>query len=118
MSYGVVWFKRDLRLLLGDQLNPLHPWFATVDSGVIYVLMVHDNIQHFGYQSPDEYRLAQQLQAFCASSACQISVSSYETDSNHFYTQRHEAAALFANRKQGLLTPAAFFSYSGERLPW
>jgi deoxyribodipyrimidine photolyase-related protein len=28
-----------LRLILGDQLNPLHPWFACVQSDVIYVLM-------------------------------------------------------------------------------
>lgn len=28
-----------LRLVLGDQLNPLHPWFAQVDPGVVYVLM-------------------------------------------------------------------------------
>ena len=28
-----------LRLLLGDQLNPLHSWFQTVDSQVVYVLM-------------------------------------------------------------------------------
>ena len=28
-----------LRLLLGDQLNPEHSWFATQDDGVVYVLM-------------------------------------------------------------------------------
>jgi deoxyribodipyrimidine photolyase-related protein len=28
-----------LRLLLGDQLNPQHSWFATIDPGVVYVLM-------------------------------------------------------------------------------
>lgn len=28
-----------LRLLLGDQLNPGHSWFATLDEGVVYVLM-------------------------------------------------------------------------------
>lgn len=28
-----------LRLLLGDQLNPEHSWFATRDNGVVYVLM-------------------------------------------------------------------------------
>jgi deoxyribodipyrimidine photolyase-related protein len=30
---------RVLRLLLGDQLNPAHPWFATIDPDVLYVLM-------------------------------------------------------------------------------
>ena len=28
-----------LRLLLGDQLNPEHPWFGTIDADVVYVLM-------------------------------------------------------------------------------
>ncbi|ALS94227.1 cryptochrome/photolyase family protein [Xanthomonas oryzae] len=28
-----------LRLILGDQLNPQHSWFATRDAGVVYVLM-------------------------------------------------------------------------------
>ena len=28
-----------LRLILGDQLNPEHSWFATVDDKVVYVLM-------------------------------------------------------------------------------
>ena len=28
-----------LRLILGDQLNPLHSWFSVVDTDVIYVLM-------------------------------------------------------------------------------
>ncbi len=28
-----------LRLLLGDQLNPLHPWFASADPNVLHVLM-------------------------------------------------------------------------------
>ena len=151
-----------LRLILGDQLNPQHPWFATVDHGVIYLLMemrqetdyvlhhaqkilaifaamrdlarqltqaghrvvylaiddpantqslsgnltaliTHHGVKHFGYQSPDEYRLAQQLQVFCASGVCHTSVNSYEVDSDHFYTQRHEAAALFAKRKQWLM---------------
>lgn len=28
-----------LRLILGDQLNPLHSWFARTDPNVVYVLM-------------------------------------------------------------------------------
>ena len=28
-----------VRLLLGDQLYPLHPWFDQVDEQVVYVLM-------------------------------------------------------------------------------
>lgn len=40
MSVGVaIGPAHTLRLILGDQLNPLHPWFASVDAGVVYVLM-------------------------------------------------------------------------------
>ncbi|MET0310986.1 MAG: cryptochrome/photolyase family protein, partial [Burkholderiaceae bacterium] len=39
-----------LRLVLGDQLNPGHSWFAQVDPGVVYVLMEvrqeTDNVLH------------------------------------------------------------------------
>lgn len=151
-----------LRLILGDQLNPLHSWFANVRADVVYVLMevrqetdyvlhhaqkiiaifaamralarqlreaghrVHylriddpanrhslsDNLnlllRHYQaralqYQAPDEYRLDQQLQAFLASSPYLERASSSQVDSEHFYTQRHEAAALFAGRKQWLM---------------
>ncbi len=151
-----------LRLILGDQLNPRHSWFATVRPDVVYVLMeirqetdyvshhaqkiiaifagmremarqlgdaghrVHylaiddpanqqslpNNLrelllryqaQVFEYQEPDEYRLDRQLQDFLASSPYGISGSSPGVDSEHFYTQRHEAAELFANRKQWLM---------------
>ena len=30
---------KTLRLILGDQLNPLHSWFTSVDDNVVYVLM-------------------------------------------------------------------------------
>ena len=165
-----------LRLILGDQLNPLHSWFSKVDAGVVYVLMEmrqetdyvlhhaqkiiaifagmralaqqlseaghrvhylaiddaantqsltgnvsalmhHYGVQLFQYQDPDEVRLDQQLQAFCASSPGGISASSSTisstkleasaiscgVDSEHFYTQRHEVAAQFAGRKQWLM---------------
>ncbi len=161
-----------LRLILGDQLNPQHSWFAQVHPEVVYVLMeirqetdyvlhhaqkiiaifagmrelahqlteaghrVHylrindpanthnlcDNLsallthyqaQAFAYQAPDEYRLDQQLQAFIASSPCGISASSSQVDSEHFYTQRHEAADLFANRKQWLME--SFYRHMRQR---
>ena len=151
-----------LRLILGDQLNPQHSWFATVQSEVVYVLMemrqetdyvlhhaqkiiaifagmrelarqlrdaghrVHylaiddpANHQNLGdnlralitqyqplvleHQDPDEYRLDQQLQAFWTSGPYGTCASSYSIDSKHFYTQRHEAAELFATRKQWLM---------------
>ena len=30
---------KTLRLVLGDQLNPLHSWFRVVDDNIVYVLM-------------------------------------------------------------------------------
>ncbi|MHB8950734.1 MAG: cryptochrome/photolyase family protein [Rhodoferax sp.] len=157
-----------LRLILGDQLNPQHSWFATVRPDVVYVLMemrqetdyvlhhaqkiiaifagmralaqqlreaghrvhylaiddpdnqqsltdnlnalmTHYSVQVFEYQDPDEYRLDQQLQAFLAKPQVQassprgISASSSCVDSEHFYTQRHEVAELFTQRKQWLM---------------
>ncbi|MBK1681953.1 cryptochrome/photolyase family protein [Rhodoferax fermentans] len=151
-----------LRLILGDQLNPQHPWFAQVDAGVVYVLMeirqetdyvlhhaqkiiaifaamralarqlaqaghrvhylqINDPAnQHslpanlgalieryqprqFDYQDPDEYRLDQHLKDFFASRPYAARVNSSQVDSKHFYTQRHEAAELFAQRKQWLM---------------
>lgn len=151
-----------LRLILGDQLNPLHPWFAFTDAGVVYVLMeirqetdyvlhhaqkiiaifagmrelarqlqaqghrVHyltiddpANLQSltgnlstlfalyqpqvFDYQDPDEYRLDQQLKDFLTSSPDAVNITSTQVDSAHFYTQRHEATTLFAERKPWLM---------------
>ncbi|MDD2883018.1 MAG: cryptochrome/photolyase family protein [Rhodoferax sp.] len=165
-----------LRLILGDQLNSQHSWFATVQPEVVYVLMEmrqetdyvlhhaqkiiavfagmralaqqlneaghrvhylaiddaantqsltgnlsalihHYDAQVFQYQDPDEYRLDLQLQAFLASSPFEISASSSIidskhldinansscVDSEHFYTQRHEVAELFTQRKQWLM---------------
>jgi deoxyribodipyrimidine photolyase-related protein len=41
---------KTLRLILGDQLNPLHSWFTRVDDSVVYVLMElrqeTDYVQH------------------------------------------------------------------------
>ena len=144
-----------LRLILGDQLNPRHPWFESIDPDVLYVLQevrqetdyvlhhaqkilaifagmrdladrlrasghrVHylaiddpDNRQHltgnldglvaahqisrFEWQAPDEYRLDAQLDGWFAASG----LTGGKTDSAHFLSSRHEAASLFAGRKQ------------------
>jgi len=147
-----------LRLVLGDQLNPLHSWFASVRDDVVYTLMevrqetdyvhhhaqkiiaifagmralaqslaraghrVHylaiddaDNTQSitanldwlrarygvsaFEYQAPDEYRLDQQLAAYCANLDCPSAM----VDSEHFLTARDEAQRIFAGRRQWLM---------------
>ncbi len=146
---------KTLRLLLGDQLNPQHPWFASTNADVLYVLMemrqetdyvlhhaqkilaifagmrdfatqlrasghrVHyfliddeSNHQHLTknldtliaeqgfscveWQSPDEYRLDDQLNAWFTS----CGLLGGAVDSAHFLSSRHEAGKLFAGRKQ------------------
>ena len=147
-----------LRLILGDQLNPLHSWFQHQQKDVVYVMMevrqetdyvlhhaqkviaifagmrefaqqlqiaghrVHyltiddaDNrhaipaniemladlyqAQEFQYQTPDEYRLDLQLQQFSDAS----SLRCHMFDSEHFFTQRDEAGAIFQGRKKWLM---------------
>ncbi|MDX8125682.1 cryptochrome/photolyase family protein [Methylomonas sp. OY6] len=147
-----------LRLILGDQLNPLHSWFAQTDDEVIYTLMeirqetdyvlhhaqkiigifaamrdfaqhlsaqghrvhylpIDDSgnrqsltanldvlitqyrVQHFEYQLPDEWRLDRQLCTYCQ----QLPISSRACDSEHFYSQREEAAELFGSRPHWLM---------------
>nr|WP_026602434.1 cryptochrome/photolyase family protein [Methylomonas sp. 11b] len=147
-----------LRLILGDQLNPLHSWFAQTDSKVVYALMeirqetdyvlhhaqkiigifaamrdfaeslkaqghqvhylkIDDNanrqslttnlddliglyqVRHFEYQLPDEWRLDQQLQTYCQT----LAIPSQACDSEHFYSQRHEAAELFGAKLHWLM---------------
>ena len=147
-----------LRLILGDQLNPLHSWFTRIDSNVVYTLMeirqetdyvlhhaqkiigifaamrnfaeqlailghrVHyfkiddtDNaqslsanldaliecyqVQRFEYQLPDEWRLDQQLQAYCRN----LDLGTQACDSEHFYTQRDEVGQCFGARAHWLM---------------
>ena len=147
-----------LRLILGDQLNPLHSWFAQVRPDVVYLLMevrsetdyvrhhaqkvlglfaamrelaralkaaghrvrhvaidepsnrqsltanLEALITHYGasaveVQSPDEWRVQQDLQRWAQT--CPVPVR--ETDSEHFFTARDEAQRLFAGKKQWLM---------------
>lgn len=150
-----------LRLILGDQLNPLHSWFSTVDPDTVYVLMevrsetdyvrhhaqkilaifagmrelgrqlkaaghrvryvaiddpsnrqsVTDNLDalvshyaatHVEYQAPDEWRLDAVLDAWGKAQLAH-GVAVTQVDSEHFYTTRDEARALFKGRKQWLM---------------
>ena len=148
----------NLRLVLGDQLNPLHSWLSEVRTDVVYVLMevrsetdyvrhhaqkvlgifaamrdfaaqlkqaghrvryvalddpsnrqrITDNldalIAHYkatavAYQAPDEWRLDAQLRDWAAS--CPVPVQM--VDSEHFFTDRGDAARQFAGKKQWLM---------------
>ncbi len=151
-----------LRLILGDQLNPLHPWFAQVEPHVMYVLMEvrqeTDYVRHHAqkvlaifaamrafaaqlqagghrviylsianqsncqsisgnlralqaqtgaqvlqYQSPDEWRLQQELQTFLGA-RCEAKDSAiHEVDSAHFYSQRGDAARFFTGKRSWLM---------------
>jgi deoxyribodipyrimidine photolyase-related protein len=53
----------------------------------------------FQYQEPDEYRLDQQLHDWCAS----IAQHTRMVGSEHFYTQRMDAARLFEGRPKRLM---------------
>ena len=154
-----------LRLILGDQLNPRHSWFQSVDEHTVYVLMevrqetdhvlhhaqkvlatfagmremarqlrdaghrvryvaiddpsnrqsIPENLSalalHYGtrrvqYQHPDEWRLDAQLRAWADSQPTQPPDTRLDieaVDSEHFLTQRGDAAELFAKRKQWLM---------------
>ncbi|MEL7020006.1 MAG: cryptochrome/photolyase family protein, partial [Bacteroidota bacterium] len=52
-------------------------------------------VQKLEYQLPDEYRLDQQLQAFCDT----LSIDYAAVDTEHFMTTRHELEAFFKGKK-------------------
>ncbi|MFZ5515918.1 MAG: cryptochrome/photolyase family protein [Candidatus Zhuqueibacterota bacterium] len=52
-------------------------------------------IKRFEYQSPDEYRLDQQLKSFCKT----LSIPSAEVDSQHFLSQRGDVRDRFPGKK-------------------
>jgi deoxyribodipyrimidine photolyase-related protein len=148
---------KKLRLLLGDQLNFRHSWFADKDPSILYVLMEirtetdyvwhhiqkacaffaamegfagtlnsngHDTvylsldnpanlqgfsancdaliekytIESFEYQLPDEYRLDEELKAYCR----RLTIPAQVFDTEHFYTSREELGTFFHGKK-GLL---------------
>lgn len=56
-------------------------------------------IQRFEYQQPDEYRLDQELKAFCAD----LSIESACVSSEHFLTEREEVGQFFQGKKTFLM---------------
>lgn len=142
-----------LRLVLGDQLNPLHSWFETPNASVVYVLMevraetdyvlhhaqkilaifaamrafaarlrqaghrvryvsidtpsnrqsitanlealmVHYRAKWLEYQAPDEWRLDELLEQWCAAQP----FASRMVGSEHFLTEREDVAGYFDAR--------------------
>ena len=150
--------KPTLKLILGDQLNCQHSWFADTRDDVVFVMMevrqetdyvlhhaqkiiaifaamrdlarrlredghrVHyltiddpgnrqslpANLDHliahydaaaFRWQAPDEYRLDRQLTDYAAG----LFIPSTMDDTEHFYTDRDEAAQLFEGHQNWLM---------------
>jgi deoxyribodipyrimidine photolyase-related protein len=79
---------------LEDNLNP--------------IISTH-NMECFHYQAPDEYRLDAQLKSFCQ----QLSISSLEVDTEHFYTKRDELSVFFEGKKQFLME--RFYRYMRKK---
>ena len=67
--------------------------------GNLTALIRHYKAKVFEYQDPDEWRLDQQLAAFAKAQ----SITCTQVSSEHFFTERHEAAELFAGRKKWLM---------------
>jgi deoxyribodipyrimidine photolyase-related protein len=144
--------QKQLRLILGDQLNASHPWFNEVDKNCTYVIaelyqetnyvthhiqkvqaffaamqsfalalkaaghevlyltlddtikhsdlpsllrsLLDNNVDHFEYQQPDEYRLSEQLALFCNKLKGQ-NITFTCVDSFHFYLPHNELTEHF-----------------------
>ncbi len=63
------------------------------------ILIKENQIQHFEYMFPDEYRLDNQLQDFCKS----ISITTRVVPSEHFYTNRYDLSNFFKGKKQYIM---------------
>lgn len=83
-----------VRYLAIDEPANLQSLPANLDA-----LIVQYRAEAFEYQAPDEWRLDQQLTDYVP----QLAIPCRMVDSEHFYTQRNEAAALFAERKHWLM---------------
>lgn len=65
----------------------------------LQLLINQHKIEKFEYQLPDEYRLDQQLQAFCK----QLAIPTHVVDSAHFLSTRDDVKVLFDGKKQILM---------------
>lgn len=65
----------------------------------IYHLLAHYQATAFEWQEPDEWRLDRQLHDYAAALAIPTQVASSE----HFYTARGDAAAIFGQREQWVM---------------
>jgi deoxyribodipyrimidine photolyase-related protein len=75
----------------------------------IKLLIEQNNIEHFEYQAPDEYRLDEQLRAICSA----LKISYKCDDSEHFLTTRDELSSFFEGKKQLLME--RFYRYMRKK---
>lgn len=59
-------------------------------------LIEKHQVDHFEYQRPDEYRLDEQLNSFCAD----VNISTKTYDTEHFLTSRTDLASFYEGKKQ------------------
>ena len=75
----------------------------------ITALIASHSSEKFEYQSPDEYRLDQQLKSICDL----VSIKTQEFDTEHFYTTRDELSIFFEGKKQLLME--RFYRYMRKK---
>lgn len=81
---------------IGDQANQ-HEIPKNLES-----IIEEEKASHFEYQYPDEYRLDEQLKAFCSTLEKEgISTQAYDTE--HFYTERTYLKSFFEGKKTYLM---------------
>jgi len=67
-------------------------------SGNCDALIMKYQIESFEYQLPDEYRIDEELKAYCS----RLKIPAHVDDTEHFYTSRDELGTFFSGKK-GLL---------------
>lgn len=72
--------------------------YQELEKNLDHIISSND-IEHFEYQMPDEYRLDEQLKAYCQ----KLSISSQMVDTEHFLTTREELGTFFRGKKQWLM---------------
>ena len=75
----------------------------------LLTLIEKENITHFEYQLPDEFRLDAQLKSFCES----LTITSQAVDSEHFMSERHELEDFFKGKKTYLME--SFYRYMRKK---
>ena len=75
----------------------------------LLALIEKENITHFEYQLPDEFRLDAQLKSFCES----LTITSQAVDSEHFMSERHELEDFFKGKKTYLME--SFYRYMRKK---